>query len=188
MSHDFSGWDKLLPVHQDISKRWYREPAAEPLKASFPQVDISQPSQLVSAHHERSNWMWNSASTPTKPGFWRELVVGPVPLFPSALSFSDPNISLRFVCFIGAWLEPLVKSSDEWTGTSLSACGQIGIWQSLVACSAAAWDVVNKHLMQMQVTTAHTTLVVPLTLSEALMDGGGLRRCPFNDAQTKAEK
>lgn len=39
----------------------------------------------------------------------------------------------------------------------------------------------------MEVTTAHTALVVPLTVSEALMDGGGLRRCPFSDAQMKAE-
>lgn len=40
----------------------------------------------------------------------------------------------------------------------------------------------------MEVTTAHRTLVVPLSVSEALMDGGGLCRCPFSHAQTKAEK
>lgn len=46
-------------------------------------------------------------------------------------------------------MNPLVKSSHEWTRTSLSACrpAQIGIWQSPVACSAAVWDVVNKHVM-----------------------------------------
>lgn len=71
--------------------------------------------------------------------------------FCSSLGFTKYNRQSGLCVSLRLDDNSLVKLSHETTKTFLSGCQPqtdwTGIWHSLVACYAAEWDVVNKHLI-----------------------------------------
>lgn len=109
---------------------------------------------------------------------------------PNVFCFKLPALVIEFHQGLIRFPVKIIKWNDQDLPLRLPASDRLdsGIWHSQVACYAAEWDIVNKHLITDGVTTAHGTLVPPPLVNETPLDRVSLRGCPFSDAQMKTEK